>query len=43
VVISAIVVGIVVAVGWIITNALNDKATSVGNCIKNSSGGSQSC
>lgn len=43
VVISAIVVGIVAVVGFIIKNALNDKATSVGNCIGSTDGSADKC
>jgi hypothetical protein len=43
VVISAIVVGIVVAIGFIIKGALNTKAGQVGNCIQNASGDSGNC
>ncbi|SEG32625.1 hypothetical protein SAMN05216223_104369 [Actinacidiphila yanglinensis] len=43
VVISAIVVAIVAAVGFIIKNALNDKATKVGNCIGSTDGSNSNC
>ncbi|MEV6007585.1 hypothetical protein AB0M29_12325 [Streptomyces sp. NPDC051976] len=43
VVISAIVVGIVAFVGFIIKNALKGKANDVSNCIGSSNGDNQSC
>ncbi|WP_202234151.1 hypothetical protein [Actinacidiphila reveromycinica] len=43
VVISAIVVAIVAAVGFIIKNALSDKASSVGNCIGDTDGSNNGC
>ena len=45
VVISMIVVGLVVAVGFILTNALKNKATDVSNCIQgaNGNGGQANC
>lgn len=43
VVISAIVVGIVAFVGFIIKNALKGKANDVSNCIGSSNGDNQNC
>ncbi|MYS24371.1 hypothetical protein GA0115240_163545 [Streptomyces sp. DvalAA-14] len=43
VVISAIVVGIVVAIGFTIKGALNGKADDVKNCIDNADGSSSNC
>ncbi|MFC4033633.1 Flp family type IVb pilin [Streptomyces polygonati] len=43
VVISAIVVGIVVAIGFTIKGALSGKADSVKNCIDGANGDSGSC
>lgn len=43
VVISAIVVAIVAAVGFIIKNALNSKATGVSNCIAGADGSKSGC
>ncbi|WP_245791116.1 hypothetical protein [Actinacidiphila rubida] len=43
VVISAIVVGIVAVVGFVIKQALQGKADSVGNCINSTTGDAKSC
>jgi Flp pilus assembly pilin Flp len=43
VVISAIVVGIVVAIGFTIKGALNGKANDVKNCISGANGNSGNC
>lgn len=43
VVISAIVVGIVAFVGYMIKNALKTKSTDVSNCISSANGDSQNC
>ncbi len=43
IVISAIVVGIVIAVGVVIKQALDTKAEEVANCIEGADGGSGEC
>jgi Flp pilus assembly pilin Flp len=43
VVISAIVVGIVAAIGFVIKGALKDKAGTVKSCINSTNGDNQNC